>query len=116
MSVPGSSHSTRAGSRANQKQFHFGPALLFLKILFIPERPRDRQRHRQREKQAPCSEPDLGLDPGIPGSCPEPKAGRRSTAEPPRSPWIQLPKNWATLFFSVSLGRNVQQMNEKSTQ
>ena len=25
---------------------------------------------RQREKQAPCRDPDVGLDPGIPGSCP----------------------------------------------
>ena len=29
-----------------------------------------RQRHRQREKQAPCREPDVGLDPGSPGSHP----------------------------------------------
>ena len=28
------------------------------------------QRHRQREKQAPCREPDVGLDPGTPGSRP----------------------------------------------
>ena len=35
---------------------------------------RERQRHRQREKQAPCREPDVGLDLGTPGSCPEPKA------------------------------------------
>ena len=27
---------------------------------------RERQRHRQREKQAPCREPDAGLDPGTP--------------------------------------------------
>ena len=27
------------------------------------ERERERQRHRQREKQAPCREPDAGLDP-----------------------------------------------------
>ena len=51
----------------------------FLKILFIysleRERERERQRHRQREKQAPCREPDMGLDPGSPGSCPGPKAG-----------------------------------------
>ena len=46
----------------------------FLKILFIHEGHRERQRHRQREKQAPLREPDIGLDPGIPGSCPEPKA------------------------------------------
>ena len=30
---------------------------------------RERQRHRQREKkQAPCREPDVGLDPVSPGS------------------------------------------------
>ena len=39
------------------------------------ERERDRQRHRQREKQAPCREPDAGLDPGTPGSHPRPKGG-----------------------------------------
>ena len=43
--------------------------------LFIHERHREReskrQRHRQREKQAPCREPDVGLDPGSPGSRPE---------------------------------------------
>ena len=31
---------------------------------------RVRQRHRQREKQAPWREPDMGLDPETPGSCP----------------------------------------------
>ena len=33
-----------------------------------------RQRHRQREKQTPCREPDTGLDPRSPGSCPGLKA------------------------------------------
>ena len=49
---------------------------LFKKILFIYswETHRERQRYRQREKQAPCGEPDAGLDPGTPGSQPEPKA------------------------------------------
>ena len=28
------------------------------------------KRHRQREKQAPCREPDVGLDPRSPGSGP----------------------------------------------
>ena len=32
------------------------------------ERERERQKHRQREKQAPLREPDVGLDPGSPGS------------------------------------------------
>ena len=37
----------------------------------IHREERERQRHRQREKQAPCREPDTGLDPWSPGSCPE---------------------------------------------
>ena len=32
------------------------------------EREKGGQRHRQREKQAPCREPDMGLNPGSPGS------------------------------------------------
>ena len=55
---------------------------IFLKILFIHswethterererEREREKQKHGQREKQAPCREPDVGLDPRCPGSCP----------------------------------------------
>ena len=39
------------------------------------ERGREKQRHRQREKQAPCREPDVGLDPGTLGSHPGLKAG-----------------------------------------
>ena len=72
----------------------------FLKILFIHERhretrerrgggerKRERGRHRQREKQAPCREPDVGLDPGTPGSHPGPKAGAKLLSHPgiPRS-------------------------------
>ena len=35
------------------------------------ETERERQRHRQREKQTPHREPNVGLDPGTPGSGPE---------------------------------------------
>ena len=42
------------------------------KILFIHEKHRERE--RQKEKQAPCREPDVGLSPGTPGSCPGLKA------------------------------------------
>ena len=48
-------------------------------------RDRERERHRQREKQAPCREPDVGLDPQTPGSRPE-LEGRCLIAEPPRDP------------------------------
>ena len=39
--------------------------------LFILQRHRERQRHRQKEKQAPCGEPDAGLDSRTPGLQPE---------------------------------------------
>ena len=54
----------------------------FLKILFIHETEKERQRHRQKEKQAPCREPDVGLDPGTPESCPGPKAGTQLLSHP----------------------------------
>ena len=38
---------------------------------------RERGRDRQREKQTPCTEPDAGLDPRTPGSCPGWKAGAK---------------------------------------
>ena len=46
------------------------------------DRETERQRHRQREKQAPCREPDVGLDPGSPGSGPRPKAGAKLLSHP----------------------------------
>ena len=46
-----------------------------LKILFIQER------ERQRE-QAPCGEPDVGLDPRMLGSYPEPKADAQPSSHP----------------------------------
>ena len=44
----------------------------------------ERQRQRQREKQAPCRgrELDVGLDPGTPGSLPEPKADAQLLSHP----------------------------------
>ena len=42
----------------------------------------ERQGHRKREKQAPCREPDVGLDPGTPGSCSKPKADTRPLSHP----------------------------------
>ncbi|XP_077705905.1 zinc finger protein 467 isoform X3 [Canis aureus] len=44
--------------------------------------PTERQRHRRKEKQAPCREPDVGLDPRSPGSCPGPKAGAKPLSYP----------------------------------
>ena len=38
---------------------------------------REKQTYRQREKQAPCRDPDVGLDPRTPGSRP----GRKVEAQ-----------------------------------
>ena len=64
--------------------------IIFFKILFIHERHRQRDRererererergYRQREKQAPRREPDVGLNPGAPGSHPGLQALNRCT-------------------------------------
>ena len=61
--------------------------LFFFKFCsFIHERQRrgaeERLGHRQREKQALCKDPDVGLDPGSPGSHPGPKAGTKPLSHP----------------------------------
>ena len=46
------------------------------------ERSRDRGRDREREMQASCREPNMGLDPGTPGSHPELKADAQPLSPP----------------------------------
>ena len=50
--------------------------------LFIHKRQKERGRDRQREKQASCRQPDMGLDPGSPGSYPGPKADAQLLSSP----------------------------------
>ena len=46
-------------------------SLFFKDFIFLFMRPREREAETQAEgKQAPCREPDAGLDPGSPGSLP----------------------------------------------
>ena len=54
------------------------------------EREREKQKHRQKEKQAPCKEPDMGLDPRSPGLGPGPKAGAKPLSLP-GIPSVMLP-------------------------
>ena len=59
--------------------------LLFFKdfiYLFMRVTKREKGRDRQKEKQAPCREPNVGLDPGTSGSRPEPKAGTKLLSHP----------------------------------
>ena len=46
------------------------------------DRERKRQAHRQREEQTPRREPDVGLNPGSPGSRPGQKAGAKLLSHP----------------------------------
>ena len=87
-SVPGQA---MLGREKNLTQAHL---FFFLKTLFIHERHREREaetQHRQREKQAPPREPDVGLSPGTPGSCPGLKAGAK--------PLSHLGCHWAHLLI-----------------
>ena len=61
----------------------WGCRFFFLRFYsFIHERHTERCRHRQKEKQAPRREPDVGLDPGTPGSCPGLKADAQPLCHP----------------------------------
>ena len=51
-------------------------------LIYLVMRDTQRQRPRQREKQAPCREPDVGLDPRTPESGPGPKADAQSLSHP----------------------------------
>ena len=62
--------------------FSFIYLLKFKKKIYLWQRERERQRHGQREKQAPCREPDVGLNPRPPGSCPGLKAGTKPLSHP----------------------------------
>ena len=63
----------------------------YIKILFYSwKTQRERQRHREREKQAPCREPNVGLNPRIPGSHPELKADTQPLSHPGVLPWAIL--------------------------
>ena len=61
------------------------------------------QRHRQREKQAPYQEADVGLDPRILGSLPEPKADAQPLNHPgaPKFPFFIL-----FIYLFVCLKKN----------
>ena len=45
-------------------------------------RDTERQKHRQREKWVPYGEPDAGLEPRTPRSCPELKADAQPLSHP----------------------------------
>ena len=63
---------------------------------------REGQRHRQRQKQAPRREPDAGLDPGTPGSRPEPKAGAQPLSPTPKDPLVCSLYDYILCLFAFS--------------
>ena len=72
---------------------------LLLNFIYSWETHRERQRHRQREKQALCRKHDVGLNPGTPGSRPEPKVDTQPLSHPCIPTLVLLLR----LFFSCSL-------------
>lgn len=65
------------------------------------ERERETHRHGQREKQAPCREPDAGLDPRTPGS----HCGLKAGAKPLSHPGSPNSNLGLVLFFRKKNGR-----------
>ena len=61
--------------------FYFLKDVIYL-FMRQREREKERQRHRQREKQAPCGDPDVGFDPGTPGSRPGLTADTKPLSHP----------------------------------
>ena len=59
--------------------------------MIVIQREREREAETQAEGEAGSmhQEPDVGFDPGSPGSRPGPK-GRRQTTAPPRDPHCEL--------------------------
>ena len=59
--------------------------------MIVTEREREREAETQAEGEAGSMhwEPDVGFDPGSPGSCPGPKAGAKPLSHPgiPGSPF-----------------------------
>ena len=72
------------------------------------EREREVQRHRQWEKQAPHREPNVGLNPGSPGSHPGPKADAKLLSHPgipQRREDLKQTLLWAQILIQDSISR-----------
>ena len=69
-----------------------------------------RQRHRQREKQASCREPEVGLDPGTPGS----HSGLKASAKQLSHPGIPRAGNFKASCTSETGGIRTLNANQSS--
>ena len=65
----------------NRHRYHIFCLVFFLRF-YLLMRNTQRQKHREREKQAPWKEPDVGLNPRTPGSCPEPNVDAQPLNHP----------------------------------
>ena len=72
---------SHSGPKAGAKPLSYPGIPYFLKILFIFHERGEREREAE-EKQAPCREPNVGLDPRTLGSQPEPKADAQPLSHP----------------------------------
>ena len=77
--------------------------------LFIHER----HRKKQREKQAPCKEPDVGLDPMTPGSQPEPKADAQPLSYPDAPNFLVFIVIFLSFFLKNSFIHSVIHQRER---
>ena len=82
--------------------------IFFKDFIYLSTRDteRERQRHRQRDEQAPCRDPDVGLNLRTPGSRPERKADTQPLSHPGAHNRPNLNGNFVQL--TQSFERNVR--------
>ena len=68
--------------------------------MIVTEREREAETQAEGEAGSMYREPDVGLDPGSPGSRPGPKAGGQ-TAAPPRDPGFSFILKSPTLSYGI---------------
>ena len=68
-----------------ERRYPLSDFIFFEYFIYLFMRGTDKERGRdigETEKQSPCREPNVGLNPGIPGSCPEQKADAQPLGHP----------------------------------
>ena len=108
---PGSPGS-RPGPKAGAKPLRH-PGIPNILFLFIHERERESETQAEGEAGSMHREPDVGLDPGSPGSRPGPKAGAKPLRYPGISKYLLFLKcgSMETTILFIKYSHSTQHIN-----
>ena len=71
----------RKGNKILKNYMNFFELFIYL-LMIVREREREAETQAEGEAGSMHREPDVGFDPGAPGSCPGPKAGAKLLRHP----------------------------------